>query len=445
MKFPKNFYFGVATSAYQIEGAYNEDGKGVSIWDTFAHTEDKIKDNTHGDEACDHYHKYKEDVQILKDLGVSHYSFTIAWTRIFPNGFGEVNQKGVEFYNNLINELIANGIKPVITIYHWDMPQCLEDIGGWLNRDVIGYYVEYAKKLFELFGDRVDTWKTVNEPWVVGYCSYLYGIHAPGIKDFKTAVQVIHNVLVAHGLAVKAFRDMKINGEIGIVIDPAPTYALGDTDEDKKAIMLEDQFRNYWFFEPLLNGVYPTELHDIFKMRGYAPVIEGGDMDIISEPLDFIGIDYYTPTFVEYDDSEEYHVKHVQKDGIKKTEMDWYVYPQGMYDLMSELHRRYPTTKWIISENGAAFKDTVEDGEVHDVDRVNFIKGHIESLHKLVQEGVPFKGYFVWSLLDNFEWSLGLSKRFGIVHIDYDSKEKTRTLKDSAKWYKEFLGSAWEN
>lgn len=436
VKFPKDFTWGVATSSYQIEGAVNEDGRTPSIWDTFSKTEGKTYQGHTGDVACDHYHRYKEDVQIMKEIGVKAYRFSIAWPRIFPEE-GQYNPKGMDFYKRLVDELLKREIIPVATIYHWDLPQwAYEKNGGWLNRESVKWYVEYASKLFEELGDVIPLWITHNEPWCSSILSYGIGEHAPGHKDWREALIAAHHILLSHGEAVKVFRDMNLKGaQIGITLNLTPAYPASEKEEDKLAVQYADGFANRWFLDPIFKGNYPEDMMELYsKIIGEFDFIREGDLETISVPIDFLGVNYYTRSIVKYNEDSMLKAENVPGPG-KKTEMGWEISPESLYDLLKRLDREYTKLPMYITENGVAFKDEVtEDGRVHDYERIEYIKEHLKAIARFIEEGGNLKGYFVWSLLDNFEWAHGYSKRFGIVYVDYETQK--RILKDSAFWYK---------
>ncbi|MBE3578432.1 GH1 family beta-glucosidase [Caldanaerobacter subterraneus] len=436
VKFPKDFTWGVATSSYQIEGAVNEDGRTPSIWDTFSKTEGKTYQGHTGDVACDHYHRYKEDVQIMKEIGVKAYRFSIAWPRIFPEE-GKYNPKGMDFYKRLVDELLKREIIPVATIYHWDLPQwAYEKNGGWLNRESVKWYVEYASKLFEELGDVIPLWITHNEPWCSSILSYGIGEHAPGHKDWREALIAAHHILLSHGEAVKVFRDMNLKGaQIGITLNLTPAYPASEKEEDKLAVQYADGFANRWFLDPIFKGNYPEDMMELYsKIIGEFDFIREGDLETISVPIDFLGVNYYTRSIVKYNEDSMLKAENVPGPG-KKTEMGWEISPESLYDLLKRLDREYTKLPMYITENGVAFKDEVtEDGRVHDYERIEYIKEHLKAIARFIEEGGNLKGYFVWSLLDNFEWAHGYSKRFGIVYVDYETQK--RILKDSAFWYK---------
>ena len=436
--FPEGFIWGTATSAYQIEGGYRCDGKGESIWDRFSHIPGKIYNNDTGDVACDHYHLFNEDVRLLKDLGVKSYSFSISWPRIFPDGKGKPNQKGIDFYRNLANLLADNGIIPVVTLYHWDLPQKLQDIGGWANREMAGYFEQYARYVFKELGDIIPIWKTFNEPWVSSFVGYWYGTHPPGITDLSTALLASHHIMLAHGIAVRAFREMGMKGEMGINLNLNPVYPASEDKKDIAAARRYGDFLNGWFLDPILKGKYPEKLVKWLSNKVVFPEIESGDMDIIHTPVDFLGVNSYSSSSVMYDPEDWPLQLAFANTGKARTDSGWEIYPEGLYDLLLYLHREYNGIKMLITENGAAFKDIVDrDGKVGDDNRLRYLHDHILQVYKAIREGVNLAGYYVWSFMDNFEWNLGYLKRFGLVYVDYATQK--RIIKKSGLWYKEVI------
>uniref|UniRef100_A0A7C3RKY7 Beta-glucosidase n=1 Tax=Dictyoglomus thermophilum TaxID=14 RepID=A0A7C3RKY7_DICTH len=431
--FPKGFLWGAATASYQIEGAWNEDGKGESTWDRFSHTPGTIYQNQNGDVACDHYHLWEKDVDLMSYIGLKAYRFSISWPRIFPEGKGKVNPKGLAFYDKLIDRLLEKGIKPAITLYHWDLPQTLEDIGGWLNRDVAKYFSEYASFLFYKFSDRVDLWITLNEPWVNAFLGYGWGVHAPGKRDMKGAFIASHNFLLAHGYAVQIYKEEGYKGSIGITINVAPVYPEKDTEENLIAVERHDAFSNRWFLDPIFKKSYPESAWKVLEKTPWVFKVEERDFDIISQPIDFIGINYYTRSIVKANSEDPYTgISRVQGDG-EVTAMNWEIYPDGLYDILVQLYSSYKIPIYI-TENGAAFDDILQNGKVNDIKRVNYLREHIKRAYFAIRDGVDLRGYFVWSLMDNFEWGHGFSKRFGIIYVNYENQE--RILKESAYFYK---------
>lgn len=439
--FPEDFLWGTATASYQVEGAWNEDGRGESIWDRFSHTPGHVVNGDTGDIACDHYHRYKEDIAMMKEMGLKAYRFSVAWPRIFPEGRGSVNEKGLDFYKRLIEELHKADIQPALTLYHWDLPQALQDKGGWANGDTLDYYAEYAAYLFRQLGDGVSMWITHNEPWCVSFLSNMLGQHAPGYKDAALAVQISHNLLVSHGKAVQAFRQLgPADGRIGITLNLTPYYPATDSPEDKAAAYALDGHSNRWFLDPIFKGSYPSDMLELYGRMAKQPDVMADDMALISQPIDFLGINYYTRGLVKATDLSKgmEGIEQIRPEGAQFTEMGWEIYPQGLYDLLMRLKRDYGDVPLYITENGAAFADVVaDDGSVHDPQRTEYLRQHFIQAHKAIQDGVALKGYFVWSLMDNFEWAFGYTKRFGLIYVDFSSLR--RIWKDSAYWYRDVI------
>ncbi|MBB2913140.1 beta-glucosidase [Streptosporangium becharense] len=438
LRFPEGFVWGAATAAYQIEGAAREDGRGPSIWDTFSRTPGKVHAGHTGDVACDHYHRYPDDVRIIRDLGLSTYRFSISWPRVQPDGSGPVNPRGLDFYDRLVDELRAGGITPIVTLYHWDLPQTLEDRGGWTDRETAERFAEYAAITHARLGDRVETWTTLNEPWCSAFLGYASGIHAPGRSEPALGFAAAHHLLLGHGLAIQALRASGA-GTVGITLNLAPV--LGD---DTEAVSLVDGLQNRIFLDPVLRGEYPADVMERARRFTDWSFVRDGDLDVISRPIDLLGVNYYHPQTVAARTGEPANPVYPGSEGIvfggadaPRTAMGWPVQPFGLTDLLVRLSRDYPGTPLIITENGAAFDDVVEDGEVHDVGRLSYLDGHLRAAHAAIQQGADLRGYLVWSLLDNFEWAEGYRKRFGIVHVDYATQR--RTPKDSALWYSEVV------
>ncbi len=437
-RFPDGFVWGTATSSYQIEGAAYEDGRTPSIWDTFALRPGAILDKSNGNVADDHYHRYREDVGLMAELGVSAYRFSIAWPRILPEGTGEVNQRGLDFYKRLVDELEQQGITPYATLYHWDLPQILSDRGGWTQRFITDAFEEYADVVTRALGDRVKHWMTINEPWVVSYLGYGNGVHAPGVRDWQSFLRAAHHLMLAHGKAVGVVRaNCDAETKVGMVYSLTWADAAKDTPDDHAAALKHEGFSNRWFLDPVLKGRYPADMLNEFGWE-YIPA-EPGDLKIMASPSDFFGVNYYTRSIVTHDPSEESGYRQVRNDGAQYTEMDWEVYPDGLYHLLKKLARDYGLPMYI-TENGAAYPDQLSaDGAVHDALRVAYYQSHLAACHRAMAEGVPLKGYFAWSLLDNFEWGQGYERRFGLVHVDYATQK--RTLKDSGIWYAQCVDS----
>jgi beta-glucosidase len=437
IQFPDSFRWGTATASYQIEGAADEDGRGKSIWDTFCATPGKVKNNDSGAVACDHYHRYPEDVELLRSMGVNSYRFSIAWPRILPQGRGQVNQAGLDFYDRLVDKILAAGIEPYATLYHWDLPQTLQDeVGGWNSRETVQAYVDYTNIISQRLGDRVKNWITHNEPWCTAFLSNEIGEHAPGYHDPKIAWQVSHHLLLSHGLVVPILRENSgPEAKVGITLNLTPVYAATDSEADKLAARFHDGRSNRWFLDPIFKGQYPADMLEWLNTQGYTPHIEDGDAEIIARPIDFLGINYYMRNLVHQKDGAPLgETERVEIPGAEYTEMGWEVYSEGIHDLLVRVNQDYSPKKIYITENGAAYADTVDsDGHVHDERRLNYIREHLRQIHRAIGEGVPMAGYFAWSLMDNFEWAFGYEKRFGLVYVDYPTQQ--RIIKDSGLWY----------
>ncbi|HVS84324.1 MAG TPA: GH1 family beta-glucosidase [Gaiellaceae bacterium] len=433
--FPSDFVWGAATAAYQIEGASHEDGRSESIWDRFAATPGKVRNGDTGEIACDFYHRYRDDLGLMRELGLDAFRFSIAWPRVIPTGRGAVNAAGLDFYDRLVDDLLAAGIEPFATLYHWDLPQVLEDAGGWPVRETAEAFVEYTEAVVGRLGDRVRRWATHNEPWVVAFMGYGSGEHAPGRADHGDAIAASHHVLLSHGWAVEAIRRIAPGAQAGIVIDVWEQYPATDSPEDKAVARRADAEHNRWFLDPVLRGSYPDEVPEwTAKLE---PYVRDGDLAAISAPLDFLGINNYSRRIVAAGPDGP---SVVEPPGAERTEMGWEVYPDGLHDALVRVARDYDAPPLYVTENGAAFGDTRgHDGSVHDPERVAFLERYLGAVERAIADGAPVKGYFVWSLLDNFEWALGYSRRFGIVFIDYPTLE--RVPKDSFYWYRDFIAA----
>ncbi|GIV60478.1 MAG: beta-glucosidase [Rhodothermaceae bacterium] len=432
MTFPKEFLWGVATSAYQVEGSPLADGAGPSIWHRFVRTPGRIVDGGTGDVACDHYHRYEDDVRLMQALGVKAYRFSVAWSRILPEGTGRVNPAGLAFYDRLVDTLLAHGITPFVTLYHWDLPAALDDQGGWLNPDVAGWFADYAATLFRALDDRVPYWATLNEPWVVMDGGYLNGGLAPGHRNLFEAPRVAHNLLRAHARAVEVYRAFGRHA-VGLVLNLEPKYPATDSEEDRAATARADAYMNRIFVEPVLTGRYPDLLPEIFGEAW--PEIPEADVERIAAPIDFLGVNYYTRGVTAFDpDAPPLQAKTVPQPTSTYTEMGWEVYPDGLYDTLAWLHGSFDVPPLFITENGAAFYDPPRcaGGRIEDPLRVDYFRTHLRALCRALTDGIDIRGYFAWSLLDNFEWSYGYTKRFGIVHVDYQTQ--ARTPKASARF-----------
>src|SRR5260221_3323562 len=443
--FPADFLWGAATASYQIEGAAYEDGRGLSIWDQFAATPGKVYQGENGDVAADHYHRMPEDVALMSELGLKAYRFSIAWPRILPQGTGTVNERGLDFYDRLVDLLLARGITPLVTLYHWDLPLALHEQKGWLNRDTACAFADYAEVVTRRLGDRVDWWTTLNEPWCSAYLGYDTGVHAPGIRNKQSSYIAAHHLLLAHGLALSRLRAYtRKSAQLGITLNLTPVYAADDRPETLRAVEQADKMSNRWFLDPIFRGNYPEGL---FADAGVAPPpIRPGDLDIIATPIDFLGVNNYSRSLIraqtgESGDGTNRHYEHVA--GVADaayTEMGWEVYPQALTDVLVRVHRDYAPRAIAVTENGAAFADRWDGSDhVSDSQRVDYLREHLKALGRARAEGVPVRGFFVWSLLDNFEWAEGYSKRFGIVYVDYPTQR--RIIKDSGRWYAAFIAT----
>jgi beta-glucosidase len=440
--FPTDFIWGTATSAYQIEGSPTADGAGRSIWHRFSHTPGNTWLDQTGDVACDHYRRYKDDVAIMAELGANAYRFSIAWGRILPHGTGAVNKKGIDFYSRLVDALLARGIKPNATLYHWDLPEALDDRGGWLNRDVADWFADYATTIFDALGDRVKLWSTLNEPWVVTDGGYLSGVLAPGHSNLFEAPIATHNQLRSHGKAVERFRAANAakDGKIGITVNLEPKYPASDSLEDQTAVRRADAYMNRQFLDPVFLGSYPDELREIFGEAW--PDWSAEDMRLIKQPIDFVGVNYYTRRVEQYyPDHLPLRTKHVPQPQHVETATNWEVFPEALTKVLLWVTERYGKPAIYITENGAAFYDPPHtiDGKIEDPLRVEYYRQHLRAAHDAMQKGADVRGYYAWSLLDNFEWAHGYSKRFGIVHVDYSTQQ--RTIKSSGRYYASVIAS----
>ena len=434
MSLPTDFVWGAATAAYQIEGAVDEDGRGESVWDRFCATPGKVRNGDSGAVACDFYHRYPEDIALMRELGLDAFRFSIAWPRVLPNGRGRVNEAGLDFYDRLVDELLSNGITPFPTLFHWDTPQLLEDAGGWTSRATAEAFVEYADVVAGRLGDRITHWVTHNEPWVVAWIGHAWGEHAPGRTSEADAIATAHHLLLSHGWAVEALRSSAPEAEVGIVLNLEHVDPLSHAPADLAAAREMDGMANRWFLDPLFHGAYPADL-----LERYAPPVQDGDLEAISAPIDFLGVNNYFRFVVEA--SSNGGGPHVVHDPEwERTDMDWEVYPEGLYQLLTRIARDYEPAALYVTENGAAFGDVrSHDARVHDPERTAYIESHIDAVRRAAADGAPMKGYFVWSFLDNFEWSLGYSKRFGIVYVDYPTLE--RVPKDSFYRYRDLIAN----
>ena len=447
ISFPDDFTWGAATSSYQIEGAWNEDGKGESIWDRYTHTPGHVIDGSTGDVACDHYHRWPQDVAMMKALGLQAYRFSIAWPRILPDGRGRVNPAGLDFYSRLVDGLLEANIKPVVTLYHWDLPQALQDTGGWPERSTAEAFAEYADVVSRRLGDRVTTWITHNEPWCVSVLSHQLGEHAPGWRDTAAAVRAAHHVLLSHGLAVPILRANSPGSEVGITLNFEIMEAASDSAADRRATRIADGTYNRWFVSALYGHHYPADI--VAHYEPHLPngwdFVQPGDFDVIAAPIDFLGVNYYTRRIVR-DEAAPDNLPQTHFPDLPKCEMHtgvwepvyWEIYPDGLYQLLNRLHFEYRPGKIYVTENGTSFADGPDgSGHVPDARRRLYLRDHLNACRRAMDNGVPLAGYFAWSLMDNFEWAKGYQQRFGIVWVDYDTQQ--RIPKDSALWYRDVI------
>jgi beta-glucosidase len=446
LAFPPGFVFGAATAAYQIEGAADEDGRGRSIWDTFSHTPGRVENGDTGDVACDHYHRYRDDVALMRDLGLSAYRFSVSWPRVLPEGAGRVEQRGLDFYRRLVDELLEAGIDPWLTLYHWDLPQALQDRGGWADRDTSARFADYAAVVVDALGDRVRHWSTLNEPMVSSLLGHMAGVHAPGLQDPVAASRAVHHLLLGHGLAAGRLRAAGVES-FGITLNFTPMHPATDSPADRDAARRLDGQQNRMFLEPVVTGAYPADVVEDLAAAGAPLPVQDGDLETIAAPLDWLGVNYYfeetvragqrpadkPPTsFIGGEDVVE-----VDPEGPTTT-MGWGISPEAFTDLLLWLSERAPGLPLVITENGSAWDDAVDgEGAVHDPERVDYLLRHLAAVGTAIERGAPVRGYFAWSLLDNFEWARGYGQRFGLVHVDYATQR--RTVKDSGRVYAEVL------
>jgi beta-glucosidase len=452
LAFPERFVWGTATASYQIEGAVAEGGRTPSIWDTFSHTPGKVFGGDTGDVAADHYHRYRDDVALMSELGVNSYRFSVSWSRVIPTGVGPLNPEGVDFYSRLVDELLERGITPALTLYHWDLPQELQDAGGWASRDTAYRFADYAAALAGVLGDRVNFWTTLNEPWCSAFLGYAAGVHAPGHTSGAEALAAVHHLLLGHGLAIQNLRSaLPSSAQLAITLNPAVARPATDSAEDAKAASKVDGLQNRIWWEPLFDGRYPDDVREFTAAVTDWSYVREGDLEIISTPFDVLGVNYYNPVVVGYySGTGERSQADGHGDGAgetwpgcrdvqfldlpgRHTAMGWPVDASGLRELLERLWREY-RKPMLVTENGAAYDDVVStEGEIHDVERTQYIREHLAAIHDAISSGADVRGYYLWSLLDNFEWAYGYSKRFGIVRVDFDSQE--RTVKDSGRFY----------
>jgi beta-glucosidase len=454
-RFPDGFVWGAATSAYQVEGATREGGRGPSIWDTFAGLPGRVVGGHTGEEAADHYHRYRQDTALMAELGLDAYRFSIAWPRVQPDGHGPVNPQGLDFYRRLADSLLERGIEPWVTLYHWDLPQALQDRGGWADRQVVDRFVDYAATVYGALSDRVANWTTLNEPWCAAFLGHAAGIHAPGHQDPDRAVRVVHHLLLAHGRAVAAMRALAAGPRLGINLNLDPVDPASDDPADRDAARRIDGLYNRLFLDPLFRGRYPADVLEDLGGVGGLDRVDDADLAAVAQPLDLLGVNYYRRWAVAARPGRPRlggppspwvaagDVEFVAK-GRPRTALGWEIDPTGLDELLLRLHREYPSLPLYVTENGAAFEDGLDpSGRIRDPARVRFLDGHLRAAHRAIAGGVDLRGYFVWSLLDNFEWAEGYAKRFGIVFVDFPTQR--RLLKDSAHWYRETIARGGPN
>jgi beta-glucosidase len=438
-EFPADFVWGAATASYQIEGSPLADGAGMSIWHRFSHTPRNTMNGDTGDVACDHYYRYESDIALMKELGLQGYRFSIAWPRVFPEGKGRINQAGLDFYSRLIDKLLENGIAPNATLYHWDLPAALDDLGGWLNPDIASWFGDYASTIFAKFGDRVPKWSTLNEPFIVSDLGYMQGILAPGHRNMYEVPRVSHNLLRAHGTGVQAFRARNVPGsQIGLAVSLEPRYEASDSEEDKAATRRMHAYSNRQFLDPALLGKYPEELKEIFGEAWIEP--SDADMSLIAQPIDFVGVNYYSRSVIRHDAKRPpFFADRVPQTESPQTDMGWEIFPRGLTDTLTWIKSRYGDIPIYITESGSAWPDppTAINDRIEDPLRTEYLISHLKAAHAAIQQGVNLRGHYAWSLLDNFEWAFGYSKRFGIVHVDYATQK--RTVKDSGRFYSKVI------
>jgi beta-glucosidase len=431
-RFPDDFKCGFAASAYQIEGAAREDGRAASIWDTFSHTPGKTFDGDTGDRACDHYHRYRDDVRLIAELGARAYRFSVSWPRVFPAGRGAPNQRGIDFYRRLVDELTAAGIEPTLNLFHWDLPQALQDRGGFANPDVVGWFGDYAHFVASRLGDSVTDWMTFTEPAVYAFLGHADGLHAPGLRDWPTAMRVAHNEIRAHAAAVQAIRSEVRGARIGVAVDINHLAGATDSDRDLRAAVEARSSRDAWFLDPWFGRGYPALGLAAHQAAGHLEGVE------LSTPpagdLDYVGVNYYRQDSIRARSDDAFDWEVVRRPEAEVTDMNWEVVPEGLLASLRWVHETYAPKEIVITENGAAYPDAIgQDGVVHDADRIRYLARHLSAAADAIGDGVPLRGYFMWSFMDNFEWTYGYSQRFGVVHVDFESQR--RTPKDSAGWY----------
>ena len=438
--FPADFLFGAATASYQIEGAVAEDGRAPSIWDTFSRTPGKVKNGDHGDVACDHYHLWAQDLDLMKTLGFNAYRFSVAWPRVVPAGRGAVNAKGLDFYDRLVDGCLARGLSPHVTLYHWDLPQALQDEGGWMRRETAYAMADYARAVAQRLGDRVASWATHNEPFCAGFLGHAFGMHAPGLYDLEGSLVAVHHLLLSHGLSVQAVRGVLPRARVGIVNNPAPIHPATDRPEDHAAARRMDAMRNRLFFDPVFGLGYPEELEGRRGGAGHLEAaIRPGDLAVMAQPIDWVGVNFYNRHLVTYAPEDHGFVQaRFVKTDEPHTALGWEVYPDALREVLVRIHRDWKPKALVVTENGAAYEDVAGAGDrVEDEDRRRYLESHLAACRDALREGVPLQGYLVWTLVDNFEWAEGYAARFGIVRMAVPGGP--RMVKASGEWYGRFL------
>jgi len=440
--FNPRFKWGAATSSFQIEGNIDVDGKLESIWDRFCKTPGKIKNMEHASTACDHYNRWREDFDLLENLGVNSYRFSISWSRIVLSDLKQGNQKGIEYYDKLVDDLLLRNIDPFVTLNHWDIPQEFQDRGGWVDRESIKYFLDYVDIITKKLGDRVKNWITHNEPWVIAYLGYNEGTHAPGYSSLAQTLAVNHHLLLSHGLSLPIIRENSKDSKVGIALNLNPAYPASSSEVDLNAAKLFDEYFNGWYLEPLYGNQYPKNILNSWKDEGKLTkgldFIKDGDFKVISEPTDFLGINYYSRAIIRCSKTEKHKNLPVEIVPGEKTKFDWEVFPKGLEELLLRINKDYSPKSLFITENGASYDSNIQGMEdINDSKRIEYLESHILACKNAVDQGVPLEGYFCWSLMDNFEWAEGLNHRFGLVHIDFDTQK--RIPKRSYKWYQKFL------
>jgi beta-glucosidase len=431
-RFPAGFLWGAATADYQIEGARDEDGKGAGIWDVFCRVPGMIANGDRGDIACDHYHRWPEDVDLMAELGLTAYRFGISWPRVFPEGGGELNEAGLDFYDALVDALLERGVRPLATLYHWNLPQALQERGGWGERETVERFAAFAAAVAKRLGDRVEDWLTINEPGVVAFLGHATGVHAPGLRDWALALRVAHHLLLAHAEAAASVRAQSARARVGIALDLSPCHPASGSNADVAAARRWDGYRNRWFLDPVFGRGYPTDLVDWYGEL--LPAALAHEMDGVERELDFLGVNYYTRQVIGAADGGVLAAEAAPPTG-ERTAMGWEVYPGGLQELLLRLHAEYGGVPLVVTENGAAYGDELEDKE-----RIEYLSRHLAAAADAVEAGAPLTGYYVWSLLDNFEWAQGYGQRFGLVRVDYETQ--LRTVKASGRWYRDLIAAS---